>query len=76
MYNLLVLFCLFLSIFLMLWSIEAFRKWITLRSDIKSDAYRSYCRRSPEKQEAYRKDYWIRNNREDMFEREVLNRVK
>lgn len=65
MFNAFVLFCIFLSLFLFMWCWEELKAEICKRSDIKSDQRRAYNR--VHKQEEYRKDYWIRRNRENTF---------
>ena len=65
MYNALVIFCLIGATCMLLWGIGSLKEEIIRRSDAKSDERRAYSRKY--NQEAYRKDYWIRKNREDAF---------
>lgn len=65
MYNALVIFCLIGATCMLIWGIGSLKEEIIKRSDAKSDERREYNR--THNQETYRKDYWIRKNREDAF---------
>lgn len=72
MYNALVIFCLMGIASMFLWSIESLKSKVVEKADSISDKRRAYNRNTPSQQELYRKDYWIKRNRDNMFECEVI----
>jgi hypothetical protein len=69
MFNLLVIICLSLSACLFYWSFAMTKSEIHRKSDEKSDARRAEGRKH---QDIYRKEYWIRRNRNNLWD-EVEN---
>lgn len=76
MYNALALFCILGIAGMFVWCIEETKSEITRRSNEKSEMRRASHRTDKREQEAYRKDYWIRRNRENMFDSEVVRSGK
>lgn len=76
MYNALALFCILGITGMFVWCIEETKSEITRRSNAKSDRRRADKRADRKGQERYRKDYWIRRNRENMFYSEVVRNDK
>lgn len=72
MYNALVIFCLAGITGMFIWCIEATKSEMAKRLDAKSEQYRAHNRNTPKQQEQYRKEYWIRRNRNNLFESQVI----
>ncbi len=79
MYNILAIFCITACICTLIGCWFALEAEIAKNVDVKAEKHRAELRKNPKIQTKYRAEYWIRRNRENLweeFESEMLHRVK
>lgn len=68
MYNILAIFCIIGCIGILIGCWFAFEAEIAKKVDSKAEKHRAELRRDPNSQTKYRAEYWVRRNRENLWE--------
>lgn len=79
MYNVLAIFCIIGCIGILIGCWFAFEAEIAKKADIKAEKHRAELRRDPSSQLKYRAEYWVRRNRENLWEEleeDMIHHVK
>lgn len=79
MYNVLAIFCIIGCIGILIGCWFAFEAEIAKKVDSKAEKHRAELRRDPNSQVKYRAEYWVRRNRENLWEElegDILHHAK